>query len=205
MTTKKTIYIIRHGQTDFNLRGIVQGRGVDSDLNETGRVQALAFYNKYREVAFDHIFTSTLKRTIQSVEQFIIDGIPHTTLHALDEINWGVFEGKETTPDSKAAFNQIIESWRNGALDQPIEGGESPRQMYDRQKEGWQQIIESQHQNILVCMHGRAMRSFLSLILDTPLQDMDQYGHTNLCLYKLEHNEGVINVVLQNDTSHYEG
>ncbi|HNU42529.1 MAG TPA: histidine phosphatase family protein, partial [Cyclobacteriaceae bacterium] len=35
MITKK-IYIIRHGQTDFNLKGIVQGSGVDSSLNVRG-------------------------------------------------------------------------------------------------------------------------------------------------------------------------
>ncbi|EJF08716.1 histidine phosphatase family protein, partial [Pontibacter sp. BAB1700] len=33
----KKIYLIRHGQTDFNLQGIVQGSGVDASLNELGR------------------------------------------------------------------------------------------------------------------------------------------------------------------------
>ncbi|MFM8374363.1 MAG: histidine phosphatase family protein, partial [Bacteroidota bacterium] len=37
------VYFIRHGETDFNRQGIIQGRGVDSDLNETGRQQARAF------------------------------------------------------------------------------------------------------------------------------------------------------------------
>lgn len=40
---KKTFYFIRHGQTDLNLKGIVQGRGVNSPLNETGLAQAQAF------------------------------------------------------------------------------------------------------------------------------------------------------------------
>ena len=42
--TKKTIYLIRHGETDFNRQGIVQGSGVDSDLNELGLAQAEAFF-----------------------------------------------------------------------------------------------------------------------------------------------------------------
>ena len=37
---QKTIYIARHGQTEFNKRGIVQGSGVDSELNSTGLLQA---------------------------------------------------------------------------------------------------------------------------------------------------------------------
>lgn len=41
--TFKKIYIIRHGQTDFNLKGIVQGSGVDSSLNDFGVAQSRAF------------------------------------------------------------------------------------------------------------------------------------------------------------------
>ena len=50
MTKSKKIYLIRHGQTDFNLQGIVQGSGVDADLNDTGKAQADFFYEKYKTV-----------------------------------------------------------------------------------------------------------------------------------------------------------
>ncbi|HMR56571.1 MAG TPA: histidine phosphatase family protein, partial [Cyclobacteriaceae bacterium] len=69
MTTKK-IYLIRHGQTDFNLKGIVQGSGVDSSLNDRGRAQAEAFYETYKNIAFDKIYTSALRRTRESVIGF---------------------------------------------------------------------------------------------------------------------------------------
>ncbi|HRG79965.1 MAG TPA: histidine phosphatase family protein, partial [Cyclobacteriaceae bacterium] len=59
----KKIYIIRHGQTDFNLQGIVQGSGVDSSLNDMGRAQADAFYLTYKDIPFDKIYTSALRRT----------------------------------------------------------------------------------------------------------------------------------------------
>lgn len=42
--TTKDIYIIRHGQTDFNVRQIVQGRGINSDLNDMGIRQAQLFF-----------------------------------------------------------------------------------------------------------------------------------------------------------------
>ncbi|HYG15236.1 MAG TPA: histidine phosphatase family protein, partial [Bacteroidia bacterium] len=44
MGFKKTIYLVRHGETEFNRMGIVQGSGVDSELNETGRKQADLFF-----------------------------------------------------------------------------------------------------------------------------------------------------------------
>jgi len=203
LTTNKTIYLIRHGQTDYNLKGIVQGSGIDSDLNETGKKQAQLFYETYQNVGFDHIYTSQLKRTHQSVAPFINNGHNWSQLEALNEINWGVFEGLESTPKSRKAFMDVVESWRNGHVDQPIEGGESPLEMYQRQQQGWDEIAQSSHTKILICMHGRAMRSFLSLILGTHLSQMDQYPHTNLCLYQVEKNgESTCKLIVENDVNH---
>ncbi|HEY0898299.1 MAG TPA: histidine phosphatase family protein, partial [Sphingobacteriaceae bacterium] len=63
---EKTLYIIRHGETELNRRGIVQGRGMNTDLNELGKKQAEAFYQAYFHIPFDKIYTSTLKRTHQT-------------------------------------------------------------------------------------------------------------------------------------------
>ena len=60
---KKEIYLIRHGETDFNNLGIVQGRGVDSSINEKGIGQAQQFYNVYKNIGFKKIYVSLLKRT----------------------------------------------------------------------------------------------------------------------------------------------
>lgn len=51
----KDIYIVRHGQTDYNLKGIVQGSGVDASLNDTGREQAAAFHKAYGNYPFDRV------------------------------------------------------------------------------------------------------------------------------------------------------
>src|SRR4051812_42108163 len=99
----KTIYIVRHGQTDLNKQGIVQGRGRDTNLNEEGRSQAQQFYKAYQHVAFDKIYISELKRTQQSIQPFIDKGIPYEKLSGLDELAWGILEGKPSTPANKAA------------------------------------------------------------------------------------------------------
>ena len=82
----KTLYIVRHGQTDLNKRGIIQGRGMDTDLNDEGRNQAKAFFDAYRSVPFDKIYISELKRTQQSVQAFIDLGIP--TKSCRGSTNW---------------------------------------------------------------------------------------------------------------------
>ncbi len=200
---RKTIHLIRHGQTDFNLQNIIQGSGIDSELNATGRQQALQFYEAYKHMPYHHIYTSQLKRAIQSVEGFIKAGIPHTALSELNEINWGVMEGKKGSTANRGLYLEMISKWSSGILDIAVEGGETPAQMFARQSEGLKKIMEKpDEQHILICMHGRAIRSFLCLLTNTPLKDMERWEHNNLCLYELEFNGQHFDVSKENDIFH---
>ena len=123
---QKTLYIVRHGQTDLNKQGIVQGRGRNTDLNDEGRHQAQLFHDAYKNVPFDKIYISELKRTQQSIQPFIDDGLSFEKLSGLDELAWGVLEGQPSTPENKAAFMKLMRDWLDGNLDSKFEGGESP-------------------------------------------------------------------------------
>ncbi|SFC61092.1 probable phosphoglycerate mutase [Parapedobacter composti] len=192
---EKSLYIIRHGQTDFNLKGIVQGRGVDSPLNEMGRKQAEAFYTHYKAVRFDKIYTSTLLRTHQTVAPFVKDGIPMEQLAGLDEIGWGVYEGKEQTPDIMEGFQDLIARWRNRELDVCVEGGETPNQLVERQREALDYILSrTDEHKVLICMHGRAMRVFLCMLINQDIALMDDFPHTNTSLYKVRYDGRVFDI-----------
>ena len=182
----KTLYIVRHGQTDLNKQGIVQGRGMDTDLNEEGRAQARQFFNAYKNIPFDKIYISKLKRTQQSIQQFIDLGIPYEKLAGLDELAWGVLEGQPSTQANKAAFLKLIRQWLAGKLDTKFEGGESPNEVKARQLEALEIIMSHpEEKNVLVCMHGRAIRLFMCVLLGEPLTNMENFPHQNLVLYKV--------------------
>lgn len=201
----KTIYIIRHGQTDFNKRGIVQGSGVDTDLNETGLEQAKRFYVHYRDVPFKKIYTSSLKRTQQTVYPFLADGHSMEIIPELNEINWGIMEGAEPTPESHASFLETVEKWSRGELDVAVAHGETPLEMLERQKRGLSKIMSNAAEDIiLICMHGRAMRSFLCLLTGTELKKMDEFEHGNVCLYILDQtrNSEYFHIRVRNSRSH---
>jgi broad specificity phosphatase PhoE len=203
VSTKKTIYIIRHGETDYNKQGIIQGSGIDSDLNETGRAQAEQFYKAYYHIKFDNIYTSELKRTQQSVAPFVQAEKTFEPVAELNEINWGIFEGLVSTPESHKVYLDIVNDWKAGLLDRAIEGGETPNQMQRRQQIGLEKIMSKPNENkILICMHGRAMRSFLCLLTNTPLQRMDEFKHHNLCLYILQEQENGFEIIEQNCSKH---
>src|SRR5690606_21648456 len=144
------------------------------------------FYAHYRHVDFEKIYTSTMVRTHQTVAPFA--GIPREQLAGLDEIGWGIYEGKEQTPDIMAGFVELTERWRMGELDRTVEGGETPNQLVARQREALSHILsQPDEKTVLVCMHGRAMRGFLCLLIGRDIASMDDFPHTNTALYKVRY------------------
>ena len=128
------IYLVRHGQTDYNLQGIVQGSGVDASLNDKGRAQAKAFYDAYRSIPFGRVYMSKLRRSKESVASFIKDGHLYEEHKGLNEISWGSREGQRITPDEDAYYHWILNQWQEGKTTIPIEGGESPEEVAARQR-----------------------------------------------------------------------
>jgi probable phosphoglycerate mutase len=199
----KKIYIIRHGQTDYNLRGIVQGSGVNSSINEKGRLQAKAFFEAYKDIPFDKIYTSALKRTTESVQPFIDLGLPFVQMEGLNEISWGKKEGQPITLEEDAYYNWMLAQWQMGNTHERIEGGESPEDVTKRQDGAINYIMSKKEEsNVLICMHGRAMRILLCRLLNYPLRSMDMFEHQNLCLYQVDYTGSMFSVNKYNDTNH---
>lgn len=199
----KKVYLVRHGQTDFNLKNIVQGSGVDTDLNDTGRRQAAAFFEAYKHIPFDRIYTSALKRSQQSVKAFIDRGIPYDVLPGLNEISWGTKEGHPVTPEEDAYYHFMLEQWRLGNTHLKITGGESPEDVVERMKPAVDHIMaRADEKTVLICMHGRAIRILLCYLLHYPLKSMDMFEHQNLGLYVLNYSGTMFTVEKYNDDAH---
>lgn len=202
---KKTFYFIRHGQTDLNLKGIVQGKGVDSPLNNTGFQQAEAFFKAYKTIPFDKVYTSTLLRTKQTVQSFAELGIAVAERAGLDEISWGIYEGQEQNETIMAGFQELVAAWRADDLDHRVESGESPNEVVLRQKEAIQHMLEQEEEHtVLVCMHGRALRIMLCHLTGQPVKLMDEFPHTNTALYVLEYEAGKFSIIDHYNIKHLE-
>jgi len=200
---QKTLYIVRHGQTDLNRQGIVQGRGMNTDLNDEGRKQAGLFFEAYKDVAFDKIYISELKRTQQSIQLFIDKGIPYEKLEGLDELAWGIYEGQPRTPETDAGFLKLVRDWVEGNLDSKIEGGESPNEVKVRQEAALDIIMNRpDEETVLICMHGRAMRLLLCLLTGKPLTEMESFPHQNLVLYKVTYDGAKFEILDFNNAEH---
>lgn len=180
---KKKIYLIRHGETELNRLRIVQGSGVDSSLNEVGRGQGRAFYNCYKDVDFQLIMTSTLKRTSETVADFIEDKIPWESYPEINEMGWGVHEGKSGEPWMKAEYERVSSAWNQGDFSARMEEGESAAELAERLSKFIEILKNRPEERILICSHGRSISALMCLLKGLSLTQMKQFKSHNTALY----------------------
>ena len=195
------LYIIRHAETEYNRKGIIQGSEVDSDINDVGESQANSFYEYYKNINFDKIYVSDLKRTFQTIRRFTKNGLSYEKLKDFNEISWGVNQGKS---DDLEDYARLIDTWLAGNLDNKFEEGESPNEMSVRLVKGFNKVLDDDHDTVLLCIHGRALRILLSKIIDNDLTKMDKYVHSNTGLYILEYKNGKYEILGSNLRDHLE-
>ena len=206
LNTETTLYLVRHGETDYNRRRIVQGRGIDSVLNETGRAQADAVARRLADVAFDVIYTSPLRRAAETAETIARRhaAVPLHGLADLEEMAWGIYEGKPFSPEIVTALEAIRARWHNGEFDYQIPAGESIHQVQQRGRRAISYML-TRHagETVLVVTHGRYLRVLLATLLeDYGLERMEEIPHANTGVNRLTYRNGRFEVALLNCTAH---
>lgn len=198
----KKIYIIRHGETDLNRQGIVQGSGVDTHLNDLGLQQAQAFFARYADYPFEVVLTSSLRRTHQTVQGFIERGIRWEQWPEINEISWGVHEGQSSTPKMHEEYATLVHHWKRGNYDAKIDEGESAQELASRMHRFVEHLKTREEKNLLICSHGRAMRAMMCVLKGMPLYQMEQFKHANTGLYQLTYDGTGFHFEIENDLSH---
>lgn len=153
---KKTLYMMRHGQTLFNELHRIQGWS-DSPLTELGIKQAkgAAKYFKEHGITFDHAYSSTSERAYDTLEIATNYQMPYKRLKGLKEMNFGKFEGQSET------LNPPSDVFENFFLDF---GGESRTDVRERLLKTNTEIMEEDNEIVLVVSHAGACGHFLSRV-----------------------------------------
>lgn len=150
------LYLVRHGQTEFNVRNILQGWH-DSPLTARGREQALATRTAFevRGVTFDHVYSSPLGRARHTAELIAGEGCSIELVDDLREWHLGSLEGtsnREMPPQPLGDYPVAF-------------GGESEAQLRSRMVAALSRIMDRpQHNCVLVVSHGSACREFLEYV-----------------------------------------
>ena len=127
------LYLVRHGQTDWNLQRRFQSRS-DIPLNAEGRRQAHAIRSEFlkRGIRFTRAVSSPLGRAVETANVLVAEtGVDVEVCEELVEIDLGQFEGC-LEEDLKEKYGAQYDSWRAQMYLEPAPGGESVRDVADR-------------------------------------------------------------------------
>ncbi len=203
-----TLYLVRHGETDYNRQRIVQGRGIDAPLNATGRRQAEALARRFAQIPLDALYSSPLQRAAATAEAIRCyhPQVPFYLMKDLEEMGWGTLEGKPYAPPYAEQIDYAYARWQAGEYGYRIPGGESILDVQQRALRALEQILEAQAgRTVLVVTHGRWLRILLASILPAyGLARMEQLPHTNTAVNQIIYDGQSFRAVRLNCTAHLE-
>lgn len=200
------IYLIRHGETDWNKEFRFQGR-TDIPLNEFGRELARLTSDGLKDIPFEAAFCSPLNRAFETAKTIIRDrDISLTVDPRLIEVSFGIMEGCNFVEAAKDPSDPIHNFLKHPDQYQAPEGAESFAEIYARSAEFMEQVIrplENQYQTILIVAHGALNRSIMNRIAGIPLENFWGIKLPNCAVSRLGLKNGEFSV-LEESRVYYE-
>ena len=199
------IYITRHGETEWNAAGRIQGH-TDVALSERGREQAGMLAARLASAPIDAVYSSDLARAAETAKVALRGrDVPITFTEQLREYNKGVFEGL-TESEYREKYPDLYEPSLANDLDFAPPGGETIRETSVRLAAIIQQIKDAHmDQRALIVGHGGSLRAGIVSLLDLPLEANWKFAMHNCSLTVIYTYPDNSVMHLYNDTSHISG
>jgi len=172
------IYLVRHGQTEWNRTHRFQGRS-DIPLDAEGRAQVRRTADALKDVPFDAIYASPLSRAIETAEIIRIhhSGIPIAEEQGFIEMELGDFDGMASS-EWMTDYADFMRAWRDnpGGVRMPGAGGECLEEVQERAMAALDRITEARPNGstLLVCSHNFVVLSILCKAKGIPLDSFRQ-------------------------------
>lgn len=162
-------YLIRHGESQFNAEGRIQGQ-LDVELSPAGRRQSLALAATLADKRIDAVFTSPLKRAAQTALPIAEAlGLAPQTDERLREIHAGIFQGM-LWREIEAAHPTAAANWLKHEPDFVVPGGESRRALMTRGTCALTYIRTLPYSAVAIVSHGGLLSAALKGLLAIPVE-----------------------------------
>ncbi len=195
------IFLCRHGRTDHNSNGIVQGY-LEVELNEKGEEQSRRLARRFSDHDIDAIYSSPLVRSVQTARIVAEEtGIDFKRLKDLREVDQGIYEGEEV--------EKMMEDMRAADVEDhnwTPEGGESMEDLRERCMELLQMVREEHKgEKVLLVGHGGINKAIILAALGHSTRNFNRIKQDNCCVNRIvaHDREGWI-IESVNDTRHLE-
>lgn len=197
------IYLTRHGQTEWNLEGKMQG-SAESKLTQRGIDEAKKLSDSLQDIIFDSIYASPLDRAYETAKYIRRDrDIEIQQLQCLKEMSFGVWEGMLNSEFENNYREEYDKFWNKPHLFEP-NNGESFQEIIHRVRACLHGIIENEKgENILIVTHTIIIKAIYSIIKNYTIEEFwNPPFINNTCLSIIEVEGKNIRFILEADTSH---
>ncbi|GAA6735053.1 histidine phosphatase family protein [Thermus oshimai] len=196
----KELWLIRHGETDWNVQKRFQGH-LDVPLSPRGIGQAFRLAERLARsrLSFDGLYASDLRRARETAEPLAqVLNLPLTTSPLLREIHVGALAGL-TRKEAEAQFPGFFREASADPWGTRRPGGESMAELAERFLTFVEDLPPGRH---LLVTHGGVIRAALKLALDLPGETWRRFHIQNTSITRLLHPEG--EVITVGDAAHLE-
>ena len=161
------IYIIRHGETALNAKGVMQGR-IDEPLNENGRNLAALTGRGMRGIRFDACISSPLRRAVETAELVLRESgndLPIRIDERLLEMDFGEIDAKKITEMGDVSMSFFLDPFRFPGFP----NGETIADLCERTQPFLRELIaRDDGKTYLISTHGCAMRAMTHDWMEDP-------------------------------------
>jgi phosphoserine phosphatase len=198
------IYLVRHGETEWNKVRRFQGRS-NLPLNQEGRKQVRALALALKNIPLMAIYTSPLIRTLETA-RLIKAFHPSTPIfedNGLIEMDLGEFDGMKVK-DWAEQYPDFRKAWNENPTSVRMPGGESLNEVQDRAKKTLERIagIYPPDTTILISSHNFVNLTILCDILKIPLNRFRDLRQENAAFNVIYKKEDRFYAELVNERSH---
>lgn len=196
------LILVRHGETTWNVSGHYQGR-TDTDLSDRGRRQAVALARHMKNVHLDAIYSSPLKRALDTVEQVARNaGLELNVDNCLTEIEHGLWGGLHKS-EVQERYGETLRLWLENPTQAEVPGAETLEDVQSRVRDAVSCILKNHpHQAVLICTHDAVLKVLLTSALGLGLGSFWAIQVDNASVSILEHDGQRARLMLLNDTCH---
>lgn len=198
------LYLIRHGQTDWNVAGKIQG-STDIPLNETGRRQAACLAKGMEGRPVSRVYSSTLSRAYDTARAIgDSQGVPVHKLSELEEVNYGYWEGLNME-EIEQQYPKELEQWYYSPVEVAPPGGETQTQVYERCQRAIRMIVEQAEGDAAVVSHGATVVFLLESMLQGEGREDEEdiiVGNASISTVEYDPDAKTFSLVELNDREH---
>ncbi|MFH1448016.1 MAG: histidine phosphatase family protein [Candidatus Micrarchaeota archaeon] len=196
------LFIIRHGETVFNRKSIIQGN-IDSELTSLGESQASLTSSELKNVPIDNIFSSPTSRTyITALSIAKPHRLPVVKVPALVERNYGIYEGK-LMRETKMAHPEYFSDYSKLDFDVKPKQGESINDVSKRVSRFMERLQKNFPKKVIVLVaHGIVNKVIITNLLNNSLSKIGTYRQGNTCINELLIENGKAEAVRLNYREH---